>query len=433
MRRTLWTFKKLFPKRMSTSRVTRMGTLSEFLSSSKTSYLEDVKAQNTGGWTVVMGNEAGGACSDPALVSSSLLTSSPWVDLDSIACSLAYSYLATHLHNRKTVALIQTPRKDLSLRPENLYALQDLTKLNIETDILCIDDYPESFNPASISSFALVDHNSLLPKFRGGEGKVVSIIDHHVDEGQHLDVPDDERVIVNPCGSCASLVAKHFQLSWVSKPNVEVPPEVATLLLTAIHIDTAGLKEGDKGTPIDKDANYFLAGNSTFVSNIMMGPPDLSHLHKELSSRKHDVSHLSTYDLLRRDYKQFNFSGLEVGLSTVPQGLKATAKKDDKFWESLDGYVKEKELAILGVLTTFKSEKKKKKRREQLWLLNPTLVSSDVENRFFEGLDQDKEMDLEKKDDFEVAGEQHAGVYNQNNTDATRKQIAPLAKKLLEG
>lgn len=199
------------------------------------------------------------------------------VDLDSIASSAAYSYLASKLGTTKvekqpTIALILTPRTDLYLRPENLYVFDQLAKLDTEHDypeLLCIDDLPA--DAIKSAKFVLVDHNSLLPAFTG-KGDVVGILDHHADEKHHIDTAAFREIA--PVGSCASLVARHFKDSW----NESVPPEVATLLLSAIYIDTGGLKPHDKAVQIDYDSAAFLTPLSIYGQQSLSGDDGLSTL-----------------------------------------------------------------------------------------------------------------------------------------------------------
>ncbi|KAG8910576.1 Exopolyphosphatase, partial [Tulasnella sp. 408] len=187
---------------------TPLPSLAEFLRQNKQQFLQDLEAKNADKWTVVMGNEAG--------------------DLDTIASSVAYSYLATKLQNTPTVALVQTSHTDLYLRKENLYALEFSNLDSTGADLLCIDDISDS-HPLnmSFSTYVLVDHNTLEDAFEGGTGKVVGIIDHHTDEKNYPDAAFRE---IEPAGSCTSLVARHFQNEWTVEAGVS--PDVATLLLT---------------------------------------------------------------------------------------------------------------------------------------------------------------------------------------------------------
>ncbi|KAG9046397.1 Exopolyphosphatase [Tulasnella sp. UAMH 9824] len=293
-----------------------MSAFSEFLAQTKKQFLQDLDEKNAEKWTVVMGNEAG--------------------DLDSLASSLAYSYLASKLKNSPTVALVQTPRTDLYLRPENLYALS-LAKLDpSNSDLLCIDDIPAS-HPlnSSFSKFVLVDHNTLVPAFRGS-GKVVGIIDHHADDKNHLDAEFRD---IEMIGSATSLVAKHFQNEWT--PEAGVPPEVWSE---------------------------------------------------------------------REDFKK------------------------TEFFENLEDYMAARKLQVLGVLTTYKSAKKHEKRREVLFITDKDAVPKEVEKRLFDGLEADKNLELEATDKLgKPRHPKHTRVWNQLNIKATRKQVAPLVKTLIEG
>ncbi|KAF9514310.1 hypothetical protein BS47DRAFT_1343244 [Hydnum rufescens UP504] len=412
-------------------------SLSEFLSANKAKFLSDLKADGAKSWTVVMGNEAG--------------------DLDSIASAIAYSYLTPR---KPTIGLIQTHRQDLSLRAENLYAFKLANLSPTHDDLFTIDDLPVP--PAELKcNFALVDHNTLWAPWRRPDAKVVGIIDHHDDENNHIDA--DPRAIVVPLGSAASLVTETFKDSWTPADPANVPPpELATLLLSAIYIDTAGLKSS-KAEPLDHASVAFLESRES--NNPSLGGEEVSLFRiettKELKSQKISITHLSSRDLLRRDYKQYTFSTategnpIRVGLSTVPMGIKQWLKNDpDGFRASLESWATERTLDVVGVLTTYNSARKGHHRRELLILVggDPTsaygqkaLVETTT-NVLVEGLEKTALLDLERVEfegDFAaiegVAGDRAHGdlpgqirLWRQRNSDATRKIVAPAFKAILE-
>ena len=82
--------------------------------------------------------------------------------------------------------LIRTARGDLKLRPENLDALRDSGIA--ESDLLCMDDLPRPVHDLSEPAYALVDHNAL--EQGSASARVVSVIDHHVDEKRPSAHPD---------------------------------------------------------------------------------------------------------------------------------------------------------------------------------------------------------------------------------------------------
>ena len=214
------------------------------------------------------------------------------------------------------VPLIQQPRHCAHLRPENELMLQ--TVLGDSTSIfrreealpclLWLDEVQEAvrdnrpigkgknedgaeeenvlatsdrLSPKNGIRFGLVDHNTLSPLWRSSSGglaggtlqeerSIALIIDHHADEGSHLDAP--LRWIMtpdtNPTGSCASLVtllfAKYFQEdlkavaamtpaavaqqtqqsfhAQAQRKKAMIPMSIADLLLGPIAVDTDNLK-----------------------------------------------------------------------------------------------------------------------------------------------------------------------------------------------
>ncbi len=340
--------------------------------------------------------------------------------------------------------LLQTPRADLSLRPENLYALE-LSGID-PAHLLTGDELPADSPPAG--EYALLDHNALTRRFAGDESaRVVAIVDHHADENHHPEA--SPRIVEMPTGSCSSLIGRLIQKEWdagMSRP-------VARLLLCAILIDTGGLKAGGKAEVTDRKVAPFLLEKAELVS---AGPGTIVDVHdvKEvkkltriLATRKSSVGFLSPRDLLRRDYKEYRFvpswtaeGSLLVGLASVPRSIEAIAGGDQKGQQELAtacaAWVKERGLDLLGVLTSWKDERKGGKkgehRRETLWVVR---ANDEAEDRLWKGLEGSAELDLERK---EGGMEEAAGpdlkmrVYEQGNGQATRKVIAPLVRAIIE-
>ncbi|KAI0372464.1 DHH phosphoesterase [Pilatotrama ljubarskyi] len=407
--------------------------LSEFLRQTKQAYLDAVRAGKGRQWSVVMGNEAG--------------------DLDSIASAIAYAWYASKVKGASAVPLTQTPRSELQLRAENLYAFE-LAHLHPESDILCIDDIPES-HPFPSVNFALVDHNRLQSRFSrdNPDARVVAVIDHHEDEGLYKDTADP-RIVVVPTGSCASLVTQLFQ----SHPD-QLTPELATLLLSSILIDTSGLKPGGKAEEADRRAASLLiplasalrhqTERTTLAEQAPEEIPALQDLHATLQEKKASVAHLNTLDLLRRDYKEYALTPpkspsreILVGLSSVPIGFKSWLPHHPEFWSQTEHFMSERGLTVLGILTSFRDTEKVgksgrgKHRREQMYVVRD---DEDLAKTLFAALDECEELELKRKTfpDYGVhkgfGPTLRAQIWKQKNVDATRKTTAPIVKGIIEG
>ncbi|KAI0342519.1 DHH phosphoesterase [Trametopsis cervina] len=407
-----------------------MSTLAKYMEEQKDKYMEAVRSNQGSKWTVAMGNEAG--------------------DLDSLASATAFAWYRSAVENIPTVSLCQTPRSELRLRAENLHALELAGFDPSNPSILCIDELPIT-SPFPSTSFALVDHNHLLPRFShdNPEARVVAVIDHHEDEGFHRETAEP-RIVTVPAGSASSLVAQFLQ----SRCGDQLPSELAMLLLCGVLIDTDGLKPRGKAEEVDRAAAAYLVSRCELATASLGHTdlhqiPEVKSLTSTLSAKKSDVSQLNTIDLLRRDYKEYSMTPataqdltILVGLATIPIGLKSWFKRDGDFWSSTEQFMDDRGLAVLGILTSFRDEasaEKGKHRREQLYLVREGLVEG-LGEHLFHGLKHAKVLDLKKRhlrDDYgttkhNVPTSLQFKVWEQGNVQATRKVTAPLVKSIIE-
>jgi len=430
-----------------------MGEISfpAWVAENKKRYIEDVQLGNGKIWTVVMGNEAG--------------------DLDSLASALGYAWVRSEVKKELIVPLIQTPRPDLNLRAENTHALS-MIGLDHQK-LVCMDDLynrcPADSTAFPSNHFALVDHNRLGGYFahEHPNAKVVAIVDHHQDEGLYKNTANP-RIIVVPTGSCSSLIARLIEKECADK--VQIPPELATLLLCGIMIDTHGLKSKSKTEKTDLQAAFWLLPRSTLAPSLpssllksastelkpdseLFDVPEITELSKTLSQKKESVSHLGTRDLLRRDYKEYSLTPswdksqpIYIGLASVPTSIKSCIDRDaDHFWSSAEKWMTERNLSALGILTSFREEKsifsskKGKHLREMLMIVGDEAVQGELKTKLFAGLEANEVLELKSFKKFGTKVEEgfkpsvKARMYKQENSDATRKVIAPLLAEIVEG
>lgn len=363
----------------------------------------------------------------------------------------------------------------MQLRAENIYALQ-LAGLDSPSEQLLLTTDLVNIKPFPSHQFVLVDQNRLAANFTldNPTATVIAVVDHHEDENLYKDTADPR--IIAPAGSCSSHIASLL-------PS-DIPEELATLLLSAILIDTAGLKPGGKALTVDHESAARLVARSTLKGSIpsstlsqlsghaspqedplLYDVPAIKDLTGQLSAKKIDLSHLGAWDLLRRDYKEYEYilpwhaskPTIKAGLSTVPVRLEAWGS-DGKLLKEGQSWMKRRGLSILGVLTSFQDDRalrksgKGKHRREMVWM-----IATDSEVRYdsraegdagvdfdmlasklWTGLEASEEIQVKKHKQFvlaktgKVPENLRTKVYKQGNANATRKVTAPLLKNTLE-
>ena len=371
------------------------------------------------------------------------------------------------------VPLYQAAFADLALRPENEFAFSS-SHISASKHILFLDDLPSSADSLANQGlkYALVDHNRLSYRFGHQDDSVVALIDHHEDEGYHKTARP--RKIQVPVGSCSSLVAEYFHaVAFQANTPGAVPVSLADLLIQAILIDTDNVKNAPKGKAVETDnrAMQFLLSSSTFanptgslnvttedseaIGSIRNGRQSIDKLKMrtaQLAGKKNDLSALGSRDLLRRDYKEYESESMHCryGLSSVPMALRSwldrTEIKDE--WETLlailDQWGSERDLDIIGVLTSYNGKEEPeggKKRRELLFLLRENGANLPSLRGIFTSLEADQSLRvgaLESggpvfKTEAAARWDGRVWAYQQKNAEATRKQVAPAVKTAIQG
>ncbi|CBQ69699.1 related to PPX1-exopolyphosphatase [Sporisorium reilianum SRZ2] len=420
------------PTIANTNGETKSPTLDEFLVQAKQDAFAHLKQASTsqGRLTLIMGNEAG--------------------DLDSASCAIGLSYLLSrfgspssyNLPQSSYVPLIQSMHTDDVLRPENTAAFRaagiapdHIFYLDDVQNTLGLDLHSDAFAPSANVALGLVDHPSLTGPWGGARAanrQVDIVIDHHEDVGDHANAA--LRIVKSPSkdpvGSCSSLVAELFADRFANASTSDVGlREVADLLISAIIIDTDNLRGAPRGkaTQTDYDAIKTLFpvssfGTSTTAEQLRETAFSFSPLKNDaqqgasvapiepispsaetdsatqsakiilapywqiLSRSKQAVSHLSGRDLLRRDYKELDFThpegsdaatadvALKLGFASVPISLVEWLHKDRTtpdladaadaklevaeawaaWWKTLDEFMAERSIDIAVMTGSFR-------------------------------------------------------------------------------
>ncbi len=217
-------------------------------------------------------------------------------DTDSICSAIGYAYLRNQLvkaghpyaatHKEEAVAVRQG-----DLNPETEFVLKHF---GIET--------PELMTDGAGKKVVLVDHSERGQTLDNiDQAEIIAIIDHH--KIGDVTTPNPIVFINMPTGCTASIVKALFDFF-----KVEIPREIAGILLAAILSDTVAFKSVTT-TDFDKKAAEELAK--------IAGIDDMMAFAMEMFKAKSDVSGKSPRDLLYRDFKDYTMAGNKVGAGQI--------------------------------------------------------------------------------------------------------------------
>ena len=309
-------------------------------------------------------------------------------DLDSIACCIS---LAVSLD---AASFVPIPREELHLRLEAEWLLE---RCSIPLSSIA---FLGEINPSEAEQIILVDHNMLPPEYETLAPKVTEIIDHHKDECRLAAA----KTIV-PTGSCATLVGKRL-LENCTPGKPALPQNLAALLLGAILIDTRCLAQRHPTTELDRK----VAAQLVEISGC-----DTKALYAELWHRKSDLSVFTPEELLRKDYKEITESGVKVGFCAIYGALESIS---GNLMEEAEKFRTNRQLDHLVIMSAYYEDEE---LRKELALLPRCSWNQEALTYL-----NNNGAQLEPKSI--LGGIQ---VYNQRNTNYSRKQILPFIKELL--
>ncbi|MCP4719137.1 MAG: DHH family phosphoesterase, partial [Desulfobacteraceae bacterium] len=263
---------------------------------------------------IVMGNEA--------------------ADLDSMASSIVYAYFLNTLDKDSVVPIIPIPRADFKLRTEAVYVFE---QAGIDLNYLIfMDDVNFEKIMKDDTRLVLVDHNRLSTLYKPYGERVCLILDHHRDEGLY---PNVHRVI-EPVGSTATLVGEELINHNARLHNSDpIDENIAVLLCGTILLDTVNLSpKAQRATPRDEKIVTILLESC---------PLDRDGYFKKIQEEKFNTSNLNTFDLLRKDYKKFEFGQIRCGIASTLLPLVKWGKNDNALCPVFESYAQKRSLDLL--------------------------------------------------------------------------------------
>ncbi|MFN3406425.1 MAG: manganese-dependent inorganic pyrophosphatase [Caldimicrobium sp.] len=218
-------------------------------------------------------------------------------DTDSICSAIAFAYLWNEWKKRGILAQMKLP--ELEAVPVRQGEPNAETKFVLEKFNFPV---PELMTDGAGKKIALVDHSDVVQSVDNlSQAEVVALVDHH--KIGDVTTPNPICFINLPVG-CSSTTLKFL----FDKTGVEIPKDIASLMLSAILSDTVIFKSATT-TPMDKEAGEALAK--------IAGIDDITKFGIEVKSKLSDVSGMSVRDIIMRDYKDYNMSGKKVGAGQI--------------------------------------------------------------------------------------------------------------------
>lgn len=373
---------------------------------------------------VVIGNEAG--------------------DADSIISAITLAYVeslsdTTSLFQQITPVL-SIPKADLETqRPETvlLLSLAGLSPAVADTTLLFVDDLWIQSQTSSLD-VTLVDHNRISANFSPRHRKVVSIVDHHLDEGHHLENSGKRRNIA--FATDAALVASTCTLVVERLREVSPPPypaPLSILLLGVILLDSVNMAPAaGKATPRDAAALQSLLDGTNWnelgaeAMKVLEfggdGKLDTTALFDSLQNAKFDPAFwksLAVRDALRLDYKSFSYGGGSFGVSTVLTSLTDFQSKD-LCVDSIRMYMRDMQVELLGIMLAYTNAESGGLHRELMLVATDNLPLEEMVQYLLH--DHDSLMLNELEGSSLNEGGLTMRCFKQGNASASRKQVVPI-------
>ena len=206
-------------------------------------------------------------------------------DTDSVCSAIAYAEL------KKKLGVDAVPARQGELNPETKFVLE---KFGFSE--------PEFLTDGTGKHVILVDHSELGQTLDNiDKAEILEIIDHH--KIGDITTPNPIFFLNMPVGSTATVVKKLYEDN-----GVEIPKEIAGILLASILSDTVILKSATT-TDADRKAVEELAE----IARV----DDIQEMGMEMFKQKSDLAGKEPRELLFRDFKDFNMSGKKVGIGQI--------------------------------------------------------------------------------------------------------------------
>lgn len=160
---------------------------------------------------------------------------------------------------------------------------------------------PETLNNANDKTLILVDHNEASQVVDGAESAgIVEIVDHHK---FNFNYNEPIMITTRPWGSTVSIIAGMYLDN-----DLEIEKEMAGIMLAAILDDTV-ITKSPTCTEVDEELIEELAETA--------GIKDWKEFGMEIFKAKANVSKLSEIEIIKNDFKDFDYKEGKFGIGQI--------------------------------------------------------------------------------------------------------------------
>lgn len=238
--------------------------------------------------------------------------------------------------------------------------------------------------------------------------------------------------VVEPAGSCTSLVLRECRGAWDALAAGEGGGvvEVARLALASVLIDTEGLRDEGKTREVDREAVGVLEG----VVRRGDGRWDREGFLAGVKAAKGDLDGLRVRDVLRKDFKAWEVgAGRWVGVCSVVRSVRwlvGRVEEEERgaMGDVLAAFGRERGCGVVVVMTAFTGEQGGFERELVVKVVDEEMrgLLSLLEGRGVQELGLS-----EVKGPVGVAEDGTMRVWRQARVDKSRKQVAPLLREMM--
>jgi manganese-dependent inorganic pyrophosphatase len=243
-------------------------------------------------------------------------------DTDSVAAAISYA----NLKNQLGLPDIYIPAAAGTINSETKFVLEHFSV-----------PVPETITDAKGKKIILVDHNEVAQAVDNiKEAELMEVVDHH----KIGDIQTGSPIFFHnePVGSTATIISAMYD-----QYKVPISREMAGVMISAILSDTVLFKSP---TCTDKDKEQ-VAKLAKIIGE------DYEQYGIAMLTAKSDISTKTVRDIVKGDYKHFDFAGTKAGVGQIEvMDLSVLAPRKKEILEDMEKVRKEEGLSFVLIMLT---------------------------------------------------------------------------------